>query len=129
MYGGGCPNCSGSKGEIKIRDFLDNMNLSYEREFSFDDLWGDCNKQLRFDFAVFNEDDTIKCLIEYDGIQHFQPINFWGNEYSYTQLRFETLQRYDKRKNDYCKNNGIKLIRIPYTEFENIEDILEKQIA
>ena len=90
---------------------------------------GDCDKQLRFDFAVFNEDDTIKCLIEYDGIQHFQPINFWGNEYSYTQLRFETLQRYDKRKNDYCKNNGIKLIRIPYTEFENIEDILEKQIA
>ena len=129
MYGGGCPNCSGSKGEIKIRDFLDDLNLSYEREFSFDDLWGDCDRQLRFDFAVFNEDDSIKCLIEYDGIQHFKPINFWGNEYSHTQLRFETLQRYDKRKNNYCKKNGIKLIRIPYTEFENIEEILEKQIA
>lgn len=78
MYGGGCPNCSGSKGEIKIRDFLDNLDLSYEREFSFEDLWGDCDRQLRFDFAVFNEDDSIKCLIEYDGIQHFKPINFWG---------------------------------------------------
>jgi len=129
MYGGSCPNCAGSKGEIKIRDFLDDLNLSYEREFTFDDLWGDCDKQLRFDFAVFNEDNSLKCLIEYDGIQHYQPINFWGNEYSHTQLRFETLQRYDRRKNNYCKKNGIKLIRIPYTDFENIEEILEKQIA
>ena len=128
MYGGGCPNCSGSQGEMRIRNYLDDNNLNYEREFSFDDLCGDCNKQLRFDFAIFNEDGTIKCLIEYDGIQHFKPINFWGNEYSHTQIRFETLQRYDNRKNNYCKNNGITLIRIPYTEFDNIENILESRL-
>lgn len=129
MYGGGCPNCSGSKGEMRIRDYLDDNNLNYEREFSFDNLCGDCNKQLRFDFAIFNEDGTIKCLIEYDGIQHFKPINFWGNEYSHTQIRFETLQRYDNRKNNYCKDNGILLIRIPYTEFDNIENILESRLS
>ena len=41
---------------------------------------------------------------------------------------FETLQAYDKRKDEYAKKNGWKLIRIPYWEFENIESILEKEL-
>lgn len=128
MYGGKCPNCSGSKGEMKIRDILDNKHLKYKREFTFDDLYGDCDKPLRFDFAVLNDDETIKFLVEFDGIQHYEPINFWGNQYVYTQIRFETLQRYDKRKDDYCKEHSIKLIRIPYWEFDNIEEILNREL-
>ena len=128
MYDGKCPNCSGSKGEMKIRDILDKMNLNYYREFTFKDLVGDCNKALRFDFAIFNSNKSINCLVEYDGIQHYQPVNFWGNEYAFTQIRFETLQRYDKRKDDYCKKHGIKLIRIPYWNFDNIEEILQREL-
>ena len=128
MYSGKCPNCAGSKGEMKIRDFLDSKGIDYRREFVFDDLFGDCNKPLRFDFAVFNKNKTMTCLIEFDGVQHYQPINFWGNKYAYTQTRFETLQRYDKRKDDYCKEHNIKLIRIPYWDFDNIEKILDKEL-
>lgn len=128
MYGGKCPNCAGSKGEMKIRDSLDKKGIKYKREFVFDDLFGDCGKPLRFDFAVFDKTNTIICLIEFDGIQHYQPINFWGNKYSYTQLRFRTLQRYDKRKDDYCNKHNIKLIRIPYWEIDKVEDILNKEL-
>lgn len=128
MYGGKCPNCAGSKGEIKIRDFLDNKSLEYKREYVFSGLYGDCGKPLRFDFAVFNSNKSLKCLVEFDGIQHFQPVNFWGNEYAYTQIRFETLKRYDERKTNYCKEHNIKLIRIPYWDFDNIEDILNREL-
>lgn len=128
MYGGGCPNCSGSKGEMRIRDFLDDIGYKYIREYTFDNLYGDCDKQLRFDFAVF-DNDSLAFLVEFDGIQHFKPVDFWGKDSTYSKIRFQTLKRYDKRKDNYCKEHGITLIRIPYTEFENIEDILEKQIA
>lgn len=128
MYGGKCPNCSGSKGEMRIRDILDNKGLKYKREFMFNDLCGDCDRPLRFDFAVFNTDMSINSLIEFDGIQHYEPINFWGNQYTYTQIRFETLQRYDIRKNEYCKMHNIKLIRIPYWDFDNVEEILNREL-
>lgn len=41
---------------------------------------------------------------------------------------FEATKRRDKIKNDYCKNNGIELIRIPYTEFDNIPKILRNKL-
>ena len=34
----------------------------------------------------------------------------------------------DKIKDQYCKNNGIKLIRIPYWEFKNSEEIIKKEL-
>lgn len=128
MYGGKCPNCSGSKGEMKIRGLLDKSLVNYRREFVFDDLIGDCGKPLRFDFAILNNDDSLNCLVEFDGIQHYEPINFWGNKYAYTQIRFETLKRYDERKNNYCTKHNIKLIRIPYWDFDNIEEILNREL-
>ena len=62
--------------------------------------------------------------LEYDGHQHFHPVDFAGKGKEWAEERFEEDKRRDKVKNLYCENNKIKLIRIPYFEFENIENIL-----
>ena len=48
-------------------------------------------------------------LIEYDGLQHFKPIDYFGG-----QEKFEYLQKCDEIKNNYAKEHNIPFIRIPY---------------
>ena len=57
-----------------------------------------------------------KCCIEYDGIQHFESIEYWGGEKKLTSQR-----KRDEIKTNYCKDNNINLLRIKYNE-----NILEK---
>ncbi|PEE42850.1 hypothetical protein [Bacillus pseudomycoides] len=116
MKGHRCPKCSSSKGEKKIMNFLQENKIIFKKEFIFKDCK---NKRcLRFDFAIFKGDD-LAFIIEYDGEQHFKEQKgvFFGS--------FKRTQRNDKIKNEYCKKKGIILERIPYTEFENIDGILE----
>ena len=72
---------------------------------------------------MFNPDKSINCLVEYDGEQHFQNREFFGGEEA-----FKKRQHNDQIKNQYCKDNNIKLIRIPYWDFDNIEDILNEEL-
>jgi hypothetical protein len=118
-----CPICNESKGEVLIRNYLETNNISFEPQYTFKDCRGK-KRPLLFDFAVFEDKSKtkLKCLIEYDGQQHFEIIEYFGEE------SFKNTQKYDKIKNKYCKNNNIKLIRIPYWEFDNIEVILQKEI-
>ncbi|MFW6130748.1 MAG: hypothetical protein ACOC56_06130 [Atribacterota bacterium] len=126
-----CPNCSTnriSKGEAKIEDFLDNRNISYEKNYTFDD----CRHHyaLQFDFAIFEKDkygrlfeDTLLYLIEYNGIQHYKAIDYFGGE-----ERLKHQKEHDKVKKEYCEDNGIPLLVIKYTEKKNIEEMLTKNI-
>jgi len=112
-----------SKGEILIEDYLRKHNILYEEQYGFIDLKADNNRhKLKFDFAIFI-DSTLHCLIEFDGKQHSQPVEFFGGDKA-----FETLQENDNKKNEYCKNNGYYLIRIPYEDLNNINDILNKTL-
>ena len=111
-----CPICNSSNGEQRISYILNNLGITYKIQYRFSDCKGD-NKTLPFDFYI--EDKNI--LIEYDGIQHFEPIDFFGGKEG-----FEKQQKYDNIKNQYCKDNNIKLIRIPYFEFSNIEKLLKE---
>ena len=70
-----------------------------------------------FDCAIFNQ-ETLLCLIEYDGEQHFKPIEFFGGEEA-----FQKQQERDQKKDEWCKENNIPLLRIPYTDY----DILNKE--
>jgi hypothetical protein len=116
--GSGCPNCSISKGEHIIMNFLNKNHIKYETQYKFEDcLSQTLQKKLSFDFYLVEKN----MCIEYDGIQHFEPIDKWGG-----LDRFEKQTLNDKIKNDYCKNNEIKLLRIPYTSFDNIESILNE---
>lgn len=122
----GCPNCSQSKGEERIGNFLKNNNLLFEIEYDkFNDLRGVGGNLLRFDFAIFTDgkNSNIFFLCEFDGIQHTKWIKGMIEKED-----FKRLQIHDKLKNTYCKNNNIPLLRINYTEFDNIEIILENYI-
>ena len=103
LSGNGCPNCHESKGEIKINRFLDRNNIVYERQKKFDD----CKNIfcLPFDFYI----PSIRTCIEFDGQQHYKPLDFFGGEEAYEKLKIN-----DKIKEEYCEDNYINLIRIKY---------------
>jgi very-short-patch-repair endonuclease len=111
----GCPFCKNSKGEKRIKNFLSINNITFIPQYSFSDL--KIIKLLPFDFYL----PELKILIEYDGIQHFKG---WSNN----KVDLERRKKVDFFKNEYCLRNNIKLIRIPYTDFNNIEYILKKEL-
>lgn len=115
-----CPICNISKGEDLIISYLNKNNIKfiYDEQY-FKDLLSDLDIPLRPDFIL----PSYKIWIEYDGEQHFEWQDGWQ-----TKENFERLQKHDKLKNEYAKERGWNLIRIPYWEFDNIEEILEKEI-
>lgn len=111
----GCCLCIESKGEKIIQSFLDKLNILYIREASFDNLVNPkTGCKLYLDFYIPEKNIAI----EYDGIQHFKSISFFGGENSLKEVKYK-----DNIKNKYCTENNIKLIRIPYTLLENKENI------
>lgn len=88
---------------------LKEYNINYKVEVSFQDLRGSRNL-LRYDFAIFNTDGSIKFLIECQGKQHYEPVKKFGGK-----SQFEYQEKNDKLKRDYAKMNNITLIEIPYT--------------
>lgn len=99
-----------SRGEIKIEEILRDSGLVFEEEYSFPDLVSSSGRPLRFDFAVFDDDENLMFLIEYQGIQHYQPKSKFGG---YTGLRKQQFN--DLQKKEYCKKHNIILLEIPYT--------------
>jgi len=123
LGGSKCPRCSESKGESKISDWLEKNNIRYEREYHFNkhsSLKTGRSNYLRFDFFLLDRN----ILIEYDGEQHYRPKVVFGGK-----KEFEKIQQRDQIKNQFATDNNIKLIRIPYTDYNKIEKILKKQIS
>lgn len=105
-----------SVGEQAIKNFLIMYNIPYEQEYIFPDLMGD-KACLRFDFKIEYNNQII--LIEFQGKQHYEPVEFFGG-----QERFKLQQRYDSYKRAYCAAHGYKLIEIPYTDIDKINKYL-----
>ena len=105
--------CLISQGEERISKILLGNNIPFQRQYIFKDLKAD--RPLRFDFAVFKE-NGLSYLIEYDGIQHFSEKAQFQKDIN----SFQKIQSRDSLKNEYCKNNKIPLIRIPYTHLEEL---------
>ena len=100
-----------SKGVRKIKKILNENNISYVLEKTFEDcVFPGSGAKARFDFYI--ED---KFLLEFDGEQHFKPL-----DNGFFKESFEQRQAHDKYKNEYCKSNRIPLKRIPYTDIERI---------
>lgn len=108
----GCPVCSESKGEKRIRKFLKTQEFKFKAQHA----WEDCRLErlLYFDFYL----PEINSVIEYHGKQHYEPVEIFGGE-----ERFKLQQLRDKIKKDYCISKGIGYIEISY-EVEDIEDFL-----
>lgn len=85
-----CGRIRRSHGEIEIENYLKNNNFNYKIEYSFEDLISENNKKLRFDFAVFKTEEELSFLIEFDGAQHFAPVEYFGGEEGYLALKKTT---------------------------------------
>jgi len=106
----GCPYCKESKGENIIFKYLIKNNIFFRRQEKFEKC---INKlKLSFDFYL----PTHKICIEYDGIQHYESIDYFGGD-----KKLKNTKINDNIKTNFCSNNNIKLIRIKYDE-----DISEK---
>ena len=74
-----------SRGEIKIREILEEAGLDFKMEYIFPDLKTSNGRPLRFDFVVFDDDGKIDFLIEYQGKQHYEPSNKFGGKKGFFQ--------------------------------------------
>jgi hypothetical protein len=121
----GCPSCNESKGEKKIKEICKLNNIPHDSQYIFDDLLGLGGGLLKFDVPIFwdEEKTQLRMLIEFDGEQHFKWVKGMM-----TKKEFEILQYHDKLKDKYCNKNNIKLLRIKFDQFDNIEQILIKEL-
>lgn len=100
-----CPYCHArSRGEQWIDGWLKDQGVNFNSQQVFDDCRDE--RCLPFDFYL----PSYNLVIEYDGEQHYHPVKMFGGKESY-----EYTHRHDLIKNKYCEDNGINLLRIPYT--------------
>jgi hypothetical protein len=114
--GSGCPKCISSRGENTIRLILKELNIDFEEQKTFDDLIH--RNKLKCDFFL----PSLKTVIEYNGLQHYEPISVFGG--------LEGLKETQKRdviKYDYLNSNEIRLIIIRY-DIEDIENYLISEL-
>ena len=109
LYGCGCPNCKISHGEKIIKNYLIEKNINYEQQKKFKN----CRNKLPLPFDFYLPEKNL--CIEFDGEQHFKQIHNWDLK--------KTIE-HDIIKNNYCKANNIKLLRIKFDE--NVLEKLEK---
>jgi hypothetical protein len=113
----GCPCCRKSKGENKIKYFLDSKQIPYSEEYKIPK----CKNilPLPFDFAIFNEEGFLIGLIEYQGIQHYEPIDAWkGSE------GLRKIQLRDAIKKKFCHENNIRFLEIKYDQCDQVENLI-----
>ena len=113
----GCPICKKSKGELIIDNYLKENNILYVSQKKFKNCKN--KRPLPFDFYL----SEYNICIEFDGRQHYEIVNAFGGKDG-----FNLIKKNDAIKTKYCEDNDIKLIRIPYWEKNNIEEILKKEV-
>jgi len=109
----GCPICKESKGEKEIRVLLESKKINFISQKRFEK----CKNKLPLPFDFYLPDYNM--CIEFDGKQHFKPVERWGGEEG-LMIR----KKKDKIKNNFCKENNIKLLRIKYND--NIKNKIEE---
>jgi len=117
--GRGCPECNKSKGENKIKEWLDNNNIEHQGQKDFQGLIGLGNGNLSYDFYL----PEYNLLVEYQGEFHESQQKHVSKE------KFLKQKEHDKRKREYAQNNNINLLEIWYWDFDNIESILQKELG
>ena len=107
LKGCGCRKCNKNIGENAIRNFLTKNNIEFEEQKKFEGC--KYKRQLRFDFYI----PKYNLCIESDGIPHFEKVN-WNGKMTNEEMEklLKSNQFRDKIKNDYCKKNGIILLRV-----------------
>ena len=103
-----------SHGERQIANILKSLSINFITQKTFVDMKNEINNSsLKMDFYL----PDYKCCIEYNGIQHYEPIDYFGGK-----EEFKNRLQLDSLKREYCKQNNIKLIEIPYTDYDEINE-------
>jgi hypothetical protein len=111
----GCPFCSASKGEKLIAKLLESIGIYFETEKPININ----NKTYYYDFYI----PDINLAIEFNGIQHYEPVEFFGGE-----SQFLIIKENDKIKTEWSNNNKIILLHIPYYDIEICDLIIIEEI-
>jgi hypothetical protein len=114
LEGHGCSACNESQGEKAVAMRLTRNNVIHMREYRFKDCKH--KRSLPFDFYL----PEYHACIEFQGGQHYFPVELYGGESA-----LNTTQRRDQIKANYCQTNNIPLLIIPYTEADNIAQLIE----
>jgi very-short-patch-repair endonuclease len=104
-----------SKGEklVKLQlELLKVYNVEFIQEKVFPDL-RDVG-HLRMDFVVYKDDETY--VIEFDGGQHHKPVERFGGFKSFLRTKY-----HDRLKDFYCKERGIKMLRLDKLNIFDVE--------
>lgn len=122
---GGCPLCSASEGEATIHGWLDNHGISHQWQYQLPNE--DSTLPLQYVVADFYLPDYKgeNIIIEYNGQQHYKDVNHF---YKGQTRDFAVQQQRDQYLRDYCGRNNIRLMEIPYTDFDRIEEILTQNL-
>jgi hypothetical protein len=124
VIGHGCPRCNISKGENKIEEYLNKYNIVKIIQQKFNDC--KYKKMLPFDFYL----PEYNLCIEYNGVQHYQiATGFYNKTPLYGLMRLRKQKQHDRIKRHYCRDNHINYLCIPYTHFDDIEEILDLALA
>lgn len=119
----GCPHCYISKGEDEIEKFLIKNQIEYIHQFKNKNCINPkTNKCLSFDFYI----PSINTVVEYHGEQHYKKM---GDYFENRAGGLEGRQHRDKIKKEFCLSNKINYIEIPYTQYDNIQQILNNICA
>jgi len=114
----GCPSCKESKGEQQISKWLQKHHVTYCSQTIFEKCVSKRGRKMPFDFYL---PDQNLC-IEFDGRQHFESIPHWGGD-----IGLQTIQENDNRKNEFCAQEDIQLLRIKYDQ--DINSILTRHVV
>jgi hypothetical protein len=112
-----CPKCNESKGEVKIRNYLEKNNVKFETQYKLPDCKN--KNPLPFDFGILDKEGNLFFLIEYDGELHYKQKGF---------NNLERQKKHDEIKNKYCTDNNIGIFRITYKDYKNIDKTLKNII-
>ena len=118
--GKGCPHCKESKGEKVIASFLDDCKINYRGQNIIKE-----RGYLRDDFAILSSSGDILATIEYNGEQHYKPVDFAGNGLKWAKNELKITQERDQKKTSWLKEHNIPQLIIPYWEFDNISVLVE----
>lgn len=108
-----CENNSFSKGENKIYHILNSLKINFKQQKKYEDLRSEHNVNLRFDFFL----EDYNTVIEYQGIQHYEPVEYFGG-----LDNLIACQQRDTLKRQYCNEHNIKLIEIPYWDYDKLNE-------
>jgi len=124
--GSGCPKCRSSKLEKLVMKYLEYHNIEYNHDCKIDNCINlDSGISLRFDFYLIEYNILIEC----DGLQHFKPVSFSRDQSNITKCaNFVNQVKLDMIKDVFCRDHDYKLLRIPYWEIDNIDDILTQTL-